>query len=102
LQHQDGHSHLLAGTIPNCVSYDPAYAYELAVILQDGLRRMYQEGENRFYYITTMKKTGARSRRACEGIRHVSIAVPPYPVNCVQLLGGGDPARLRCRRNPGA
>jgi len=56
LQHQDGHSHLLAATIPNCVSYDPAYAYELAVIIQDGLRRMYQEGENRFYYITTMNE----------------------------------------------
>ena len=56
LQHQDGHSHLLASTIPNCVSYDPAYAYELAVIIQDGLRRMYQEGENRFYYITTMNE----------------------------------------------
>jgi pyruvate dehydrogenase E1 component len=56
LQHQDGHSHLLASTIPNCVSYDPAYAYELAVIVQDGLRRMYQEGENKFYYITTMNE----------------------------------------------
>ena len=56
LQHQDGHSHLLASTIPNCVSYDPAYAYELAVIVQDGLRRMFQEGENRFYYITTMNE----------------------------------------------
>ena len=56
LQHQDGHSHLLAGTIPNCVSYDPAYAYELAVIIQDGLRRMYAEGENTFYYITTMNE----------------------------------------------
>jgi len=56
LQHQDGHSHLLASTIPNCVSYDPTYAYELAVIIQDGLRRMYQEGENRFYYITTMNE----------------------------------------------
>ncbi len=56
LQHQDGHSHLLASTIPNCVSYDPAYAYELAVIVQDGLRRMYQEGENHFYYITTMNE----------------------------------------------
>jgi len=52
LQHQDGHSHILASTIPNCVSYDPAYAYELAVILRDGLRRMYQEQENVFYYIT--------------------------------------------------
>ena len=56
LQHQDGHSHLQASTIPNCVSYDPAYAYELAVIIQDGLRRMYQEGENRFYYVTTMNE----------------------------------------------
>ncbi|MFV0478789.1 MAG: pyruvate dehydrogenase (acetyl-transferring), homodimeric type [Parahaliea sp.] len=56
LQHQDGHSHLLASTIPNCVTYDPAYAYELAVIIQDGMRRMYQEGENRFYYITTMNE----------------------------------------------
>ncbi len=56
LQHQDGHSHLQANTIPNCVSYDPTYAYELAVIIQDGMRRMYQEGENRFYYITTMNE----------------------------------------------
>ncbi len=56
LQHQDGHSHLLASTIPNCVAYDPAYAYELAVIVQDGLRRMYAEQENVFYYITTMNE----------------------------------------------
>ncbi len=56
LQHQDGHSHLLASTIPNCVSYDPAYACELAVIVQDGLRRMYQERESVFYYITTMNE----------------------------------------------
>ena len=56
LQHQDGHSHLVAATIPNCVSYDPAYACELAVIVQDGLRRMYQEKENCFYYITTMNE----------------------------------------------
>jgi len=56
LQHQDGHSHLQASTIPNCVSYDPAYAYELAVIIQDGLHRMYELGENKFYYITTMNE----------------------------------------------
>ncbi len=56
LQHQDGHSHLMASTIPNCISYDPTYAYELAVIIQDGLRRMYQEQENKFYYITTMNE----------------------------------------------
>jgi pyruvate dehydrogenase E1 component len=52
LQHQDGHSHVLASTVPTCLSYDPAYIYELAVILQDGLRRMYQENEQVFYYIT--------------------------------------------------
>jgi pyruvate dehydrogenase E1 component len=52
LQHQDGHSHVLSSTVPNCLSYDPAYVYELAVILQDGIRRMYQEGESVFYYIT--------------------------------------------------
>jgi pyruvate dehydrogenase E1 component len=56
LQHQDGHSHILASTIPNCVSYDPTYGYELAVIIQDGMRRMYTERENRFYYITTMNE----------------------------------------------
>ena len=56
LQHQDGHSHLQAATIPNCISYDPAYAYELAVIVQDGLRRMYQEKERWFYYITAMNE----------------------------------------------
>ena len=59
LQHQDGHSHLLASTVPNCVCYDPAYAYELAVIVQDGLRRMMQEQENVFYYITCMNENYA-------------------------------------------
>jgi pyruvate dehydrogenase E1 component len=57
LQHQDGHSHLMAATIPNCISYDPAYAYELAVVVQDGLRRMYKEKESCFYYITAMNET---------------------------------------------
>jgi pyruvate dehydrogenase E1 component len=52
LQHQDGHSHVLASTIPTCVCYDPAYAYEIAVIIQDGIRRMYELEENRFYYLT--------------------------------------------------
>jgi pyruvate dehydrogenase E1 component len=60
LQHQDGHSHILAGTIPNCVTYDPTYAYELAVIIQDGLRRMYDEMESVFYYITTMNENYAQ------------------------------------------
>ncbi len=52
LQHEDGHSHLIATTVPNLVSYDPAYAYDLAVIIQDGLRRMYQENESVFYYVS--------------------------------------------------
>jgi pyruvate dehydrogenase E1 component len=56
LQHQDGHSHLAASTIPNCVAYDPTFAYELAVIVQDGLRRMHAEQENIFYYITCMNE----------------------------------------------
>jgi pyruvate dehydrogenase E1 component len=56
LQHQDGHSFLVSGTIPNCVSYDPTFAYELAVIIQDGMRRMYKEQENVFYYIAVMNE----------------------------------------------
>ena len=56
LQHQDGHSHILANTIPNCRTYDPTYSYEVAVIVQDGLKRMYQEKENCYYYITLMNE----------------------------------------------
>ena len=56
LQHQDGDSHLVANTIPNCVSYDPTYAYELAVIICSGLKRMYEDNENIFYYVTTMNE----------------------------------------------
>jgi pyruvate dehydrogenase E1 component len=52
LQHQDGHSPVLSGTIPTCLTYDPAYVYEMAVIIQDGMRRMYENSENCFYYIT--------------------------------------------------
>jgi pyruvate dehydrogenase E1 component len=52
LQHQDGHSLLLSSTVPTCASYDPAYVYEAAVIIQDGMRRMYENGENLFYYLT--------------------------------------------------
>jgi len=59
LQHEDGHSHLLASTIPNCIAYDPTFAYELAVIVQDGMRRMYAEQEDVFYYITVMNENYA-------------------------------------------
>lgn len=60
LQHEDGHSQIFAATVPNCVSYDPTYAYELAVIIQDGMRRMYSEQENIFYYITVMNENYAQ------------------------------------------
>ena len=72
LQHQDGHSHLLASTVPNCVSYDPTYSYELAVILHDGLKRMYEDNEKVFYYLTLMNENyvhGAMPEGAEEGIR---------------------------------
>ncbi len=52
LQHEDGHSHLVASTVPSLLAYDPAFAYEVAVIIQDGMRRMYEEGEDLFYYLT--------------------------------------------------
>ncbi len=59
LQHQDGHSHLLAYPVPNLVTYDPAYAYELAVIIRDGIKRMYEDQEHVFYYITLMNENYA-------------------------------------------
>ena len=71
LQHQDGHSQLLATTVPNCRAYDPTYAYELAVIIQDGLRRMYGDGEGVFYYISVMNENYAQPalpEGAAEGI----------------------------------
>ncbi|MCL4793761.1 MAG: pyruvate dehydrogenase (acetyl-transferring), homodimeric type [Bryobacteraceae bacterium] len=60
LQHEDGHSHVLASTVPNCVTYDPAYAYEIAVIIQEGLRRMYGNNEDVFYYITLCNENYAQ------------------------------------------
>jgi pyruvate dehydrogenase E1 component len=56
LQHEDGHSHVMSATIPNCVSYDPTFSYEVAVIIADGLRRMYAEQDDVFYYITVMNE----------------------------------------------
>ena len=56
LQHEDGHSHIISGTVPNCISYDPTFSFEVAVILQDGLRRMYGECEDVYYYITVMNE----------------------------------------------
>ncbi|MCL1113721.1 MULTISPECIES: pyruvate dehydrogenase (acetyl-transferring), homodimeric type [Shewanella] len=72
LQHEDGHSHVQASTIPNCISYDPTFAYEVAVIIQDGIRRMYGEQENVFYYLTLMNENYAMPAMPAgseEGIR---------------------------------
>jgi pyruvate dehydrogenase E1 component len=95
LQHQDGHSHLMAGTIPNCVAYDPAYAYELAVIIQDGLRRMYRQGENCFYYITTMNENYRQpdmpagvEQGIIQGMYRLRASDAGHDLS-VQLLGGG-------------
>jgi pyruvate dehydrogenase E1 component len=68
LQHQDGNSHLLAYPVPNLIAYDPAYAYELAVIIQDGIRRMYVEQEDVFYYLTVMNENYAQPPMP-EGVR---------------------------------
>jgi len=67
LQHEDGHSLLLASAVPNCVSYDPAFAYELATIVQDGLRRMYVDNEDVFYYLTLYNQDYAQPKRP-EGV----------------------------------
>ncbi len=95
LQHQDGHSHLMAATIPNCVSYDPTFAYELAVIVQDGMRRMYQNQEDVFYYLTVMNENythPAMPKGAEEGIikgMYKFSASKAKAKNKVQLLGSG-------------
>jgi pyruvate dehydrogenase E1 component len=68
LQHQDGNSHVLALPVPNCKSYDPAYAFELAAIIQDGIRRMYGDGESLFYYLTVMNEQYAQPSMP-EGVR---------------------------------
>ena len=96
LQHEDGHSHLIAATIPNCVCYDPTYSYELAVIVQDGLRRMYGENEDVFYYITTLNENyphGDMPEGAEEGIRKGMYKLRSTETKKkaarVQLLGSG-------------
>ena len=109
LQHEDGHSHILSSVIPNCVSYDPTFAYEVAVVVQDGLRRMYTEQQDIYYYITLMNENYEQPdlpEGAEEGIRRglylFRPATPPTPNGKrgnsklpaptrprVQLLGSG-------------
>ena len=96
LQHEDGHSHILAGTIPNCVTYDPSFAYEVAVIIQDGLRRMYgDQPENIYYYITTLNENylhPAMPAGAEEGIRKGIYKLESVAGDKahVQLMGSGS------------
>src|ERR1700759_2651781 len=94
LQHQDGHSHVLSSTVPTCLSYDPAFVYELAVIVQDGIRRMYQENENVFYYITMYNEDYAMPgmpEGAREGIVRgiYKFQAAPKGKATVQLFGSG-------------
>ncbi|WMY95728.1 MAG: pyruvate dehydrogenase (acetyl-transferring), homodimeric type [Arsenophonus sp.] len=95
LQHEDGHSHLYSLTIPNCISYDPAYAYEVAVIIHDGLVRMYGEKqENIYYYITTLNESYHMPEMPVgveNGIRKGIYKIESFEgkVSKVQLLGSG-------------
>ena len=95
LQHQDGHSLVTASTIPNCRAYDPTYAYELAVIIQDGLRRMIEEQENVFYYITCMNENYAHPPMPAGVEEGILRGMYPLDINKsqgkvrVQLMGSG-------------
>ncbi|ASU16744.1 pyruvate dehydrogenase (acetyl-transferring), homodimeric type [Actinobacillus pleuropneumoniae] len=99
LQHEDGHSHIQAGIIPNCVTYDPSFAFEVAVIMQDGINRMYGEKqENVFYYMTTLNEVmeqPAMPEGAEEGIRKglykfETVKGKGKGKGHVQLLGSGS------------
>jgi len=97
LQHQDGHSHLISSTIPNCISYDPTFHYELAVIFREGLRRMHEKNENIFYYITTMNENYPhpeipKENNCEEGILKGMYKIKEYSKykkTKIQLLGSG-------------
>ncbi|UVL84910.1 pyruvate dehydrogenase (acetyl-transferring), homodimeric type [Pseudomonas sp. B21-028] len=97
LQHDDGHSHVLSSTIPCCVSYDPTYAYELAVIIQDGMRRMYAENEDIFYYITVLNENYAHpampegvEQGILKGMYRLSAPEKAVEDKHVQLMGCGS------------
>jgi len=93
LQHQDGHSHVMALTIPNMVAYDPAYAYELAAIVKDGIRRMYVENEQVFYYITLMNENYVQPPKPAgsdEGILKGMYKFHASEKAQAQILGSGS------------
>lgn len=96
LQHEDGHSHLWSATIPNCVSYDPTFSFELAVILQDGMKRMYADQEDVFYYITVMNENYAHpglpkgeEKNILKGMYTLTKSEKKDAKLKVQLLGSG-------------
>jgi pyruvate dehydrogenase E1 component len=96
LQHEDGHSHILAGTIPNCISYDPTFAHEVAVIMQNGLKRMVENQENVFYYITLLNEnyampglTPGSEEDIIKGMYLLQKAEGPKKAPRVNLLGSG-------------
>ena len=94
LQHEDGHSHLLAATIPNCVAYDPCFAYELAVIIQNGLERMIQNQEDVYYYITVMNENYTHPELPKGVEQGIIDGIYPYKKSNikgpkVQLMGSG-------------
>jgi pyruvate dehydrogenase E1 component len=100
LQHEDGSSHLLFSTVPNCVAYDPCFGYELTVILQDGMRRMLEGQEDVFYYVTVMNENyvhPAIPAGAQDGILRgmYRLSASALPVEAQGKAGGGSPARRR-------
>jgi pyruvate dehydrogenase E1 component len=95
LQHQDGHSHVLAGTIPTCITYDPAWVYELAVIVQDGMRRMYELGEDVFYYITMYNEDYAQPALPEGGGIHEGILRGIYKFKAAAGLKPGASAQVQ-------
>jgi pyruvate dehydrogenase E1 component len=95
LQHEDGHSHLMSATIPNCVSYDPTFSYELAVIIQHGLKRMVQDQEDVYYYLTVMNENYEHPEMPKDAEEGIIKGMYPFSKsaskakNRVQLLGAG-------------
>ncbi|RLA25899.1 MAG: pyruvate dehydrogenase (acetyl-transferring), homodimeric type, partial [Gammaproteobacteria bacterium] len=96
LQHEDGHSHLMSATIPSCISYDPTFGYELAVIIQDGMRRMFVEQEDVFYYLTVMNENYAQpaipkgsEQDILKGMYLFKSGISRKKAPKVQLLGSG-------------
>lgn len=93
LQHQDGHSHVLAQTIPNCKAYDPAYGYEVAVIVQHGMKEMFEENRNLFYYFTIMNENYVQPAMP-EGVED-GIIKGMYPLESVEAKGGKKATRVQ-------